>query len=188
MATDVQLRKIRGDDSERLFAWRNSADVAAYMYTDHTISSEEHARWFAGIPGDPRRAYWVIEVDGEPAGLANFYDIDKHHGRASWAYYLAGIDLRGRGIGGFVEFWMIEQAFGPMGLRKLWCEVLAFNEPVIRLHKKFGFQEEARFRQHVMKTRHPQDVVGLGLLGSEWPYQRAAMAERLMKTGFTVPG
>ena len=63
-APQVALRALRPDDKDRLLAWRNSPEVAAYMYTDHQISPEEHARWFAGIEGDPRRAYWVIEMDG----------------------------------------------------------------------------------------------------------------------------
>ena len=194
MAAVVTLRPLADGDSERLLDWRNSPGVAAYMYTDHAISPEEHARWFAGIAGDARRAYWIIAVDGAPAGLANFYDIDGAHGRASWAYYLADPSVRGKGVGGYVEYWMIAQAFGPrppqgtgLGLRKLWCEVLASNEAVWRLHQKFGFKEEARFRDHVLKGGQPQDVLGLGLLAAEWEVARPAMAARLERMGFAVP-
>jgi len=187
MAVRVTLRPLEDGDSGRLHAWRNSPEVAAYMYTDHAISPEEHARWFAGLKGDPRRAYWIIEADGAPVGLANFYDIDRSHGRAAWAYYLADPAIRGKGVGGYVEYWMIEQAFGPLALRKLWCEVLASNEAVWRLHQKFGFKEEARFRGHVLKGGQPQDVLGLGLMAEEWAVARPAMAQRLDRMGFVVP-
>ena len=63
-APKVELRPIRPDDKARLLAWRNSPDVAAYMYTDHQISADEHERWFAGIEGDARRLYWIIALDG----------------------------------------------------------------------------------------------------------------------------
>jgi UDP-4-amino-4,6-dideoxy-N-acetyl-beta-L-altrosamine N-acetyltransferase len=188
MAARVDLRPVSSDDSERLLAWRNSPAVAAYMYTDHVITPEEHDRWFAAIPDDPRRAYWIVEVDGAPAGLANIYDIDPVQRRAAWAYYLADPAVRGRGVGSYVEFCMVERAFGPLGLRKLWCEVLASNEPVLRLHRKFGFQPEARFRAHVIKAGRPQDVIGLGLLAEEWAQARPAMVERLRKSGFATPG
>ena len=49
----VTLRRLRPDDRDRLLAWRNAPEVAAYMYSDHEITAEEHARWFAGIAGDP---------------------------------------------------------------------------------------------------------------------------------------
>jgi UDP-4-amino-4,6-dideoxy-N-acetyl-beta-L-altrosamine N-acetyltransferase len=182
----VTLRPLEEADRERLYAWRNSPEVAAYMYTDHAITPQEHARWFAGIPGDGRREYRIIEIDGEPAGLANFYDIDRAQGRAAWAYYLALPSVRGQGVGGYVEYLMIERAFGALGLRKLWCEVLAGNETVWRLHQKFGFRQEALLRAHVLKGGQPQDVMGLGLLAEEWPAVRPAMALRLKRLGYAV--
>jgi UDP-4-amino-4,6-dideoxy-N-acetyl-beta-L-altrosamine N-acetyltransferase len=182
----VTLRPLQDEDRDRLYAWRNSPEVAAYMYTDHQITPDEHARWFAGVAGDGRREYRVIEIDGAPAGLANFYDIDRAQGRAAWAYYLALPSARGQGVGGYVEFLMIERAFGELGLRKLWCEVLASNEPVWRLHQKFGFRQEALLRAHVVKGGEPQDVMGLGLLAEEWPAVRPAMVERLRRLGYGV--
>lgn len=182
----VSLRPLEPADEDRLYAWRNSPEVAAFMYTDHRISAEEHARWFAGLAGDPRRDYRIIEVDGAPAGPANFADIDPVQGRASWAYYLADPAVRGKGVGGYVEFLMIERAFGEMGLRKLWCEVLITNEAVWKLHQKFGFRQEALFRAHVIKAGQPMDVMGLGLLAEEWPAVRPAMVERMKRLGYAV--
>ncbi|MDP1631821.1 MAG: UDP-4-amino-4,6-dideoxy-N-acetyl-beta-L-altrosamine N-acetyltransferase [Caulobacter sp.] len=186
-APTVTLRDLTPDDSDRLFAWRNSEAVRPYMYTDHLIAPEEHAHWFAGLPGDDRRRYWIIEMDGVPVGLANLYDIDRRHGRCAWAYYLADPSVRGLGLGSFVEFWMIEQVFGPQALTKLWCEVLASNEPVWRLHEKHGFVQEARFRRHIVKDGEAVDVFGLGLLAEDWAVRRPDMAARLAAKGFAFP-
>jgi len=185
----VDLRPLEPADSERLYAWRNSPAVSAFMYTDHPIAPEEHARWFSGIAGDAKRDYRMIVVDGVAAGLANFADIDRVQGRAAWAYYLADPSARGKGVGGYVEYLMIERAFGELGLRKLWCEVLITNEPVWKLHQKFGFRQEALFRAHVVKAGRPVDVMGLGLLAEDWPAVRPAMVERLKRLGYAVePG
>jgi UDP-4-amino-4,6-dideoxy-N-acetyl-beta-L-altrosamine N-acetyltransferase len=185
-APKVELRAVTPGDKDRLLVWRNSPEVAAYMYTDHQISDDEHARWFAGIGGDPRRAYWIIEMDGEPVGLANFYDIDRRHSRGAWAYYLAEPAVRGRGIGGYVELLMIERAFGEFGLAKLWCEVLESNKGVVRMHQRFGFKEEARLRRHILKNGAWEDVLGLGLLADEWREARSRMAGTLKAAGFPV--
>ena len=182
----VTLRPLQPDDKDRLYAWRNSPEVAAYMYTEHQISPEEHARWFYGLAGDARRDYRIIEVDGVAAGPANFYDIDRVQGRAAWAYYLADPSVRGKGVGGYIEFVMIERAFGELGLRKLWCEVLITNEPVWKLHQKFGFMQEALLRAHVIKAGQPVDVMGLGLLAEDWAQARPAMVERLARLGYAV--
>jgi UDP-4-amino-4,6-dideoxy-N-acetyl-beta-L-altrosamine N-acetyltransferase len=186
-APKMNLRPLEASDRDRLLAWRNQPEIARWMYSDHAISPEEHARWFAGALADGRRRYWVIEADGLPVGLANLYDLAPEHGRTSWAYYLADPSTRGQGIGAFVEYWVIEQVFGALSLNKLWCEVLIGNEAVWRLHEGFGFRREALFREHVRKDGVAADVVGLGLLKADWAEARSASRARLVARGFDLP-
>jgi RimJ/RimL family protein N-acetyltransferase len=82
---------------------------------------------------------------------------------------------------------VLQQVFEHMHLRKLWCEVLASNEAVWRLHETFGFVQEARFRAHILKDGAPQDVLGLGILAVDWRARRPAMAQRLRDKGFEPP-
>ncbi|MEO8115631.1 MAG: UDP-4-amino-4,6-dideoxy-N-acetyl-beta-L-altrosamine N-acetyltransferase [Phenylobacterium sp.] len=186
MAPAVSLRAPTPQDSERIRAWRNLPEVARWMYSDQPIPADEHARWFAKAMADPARRYWIIELDGAPVGLANLTDIQPEHGRCAWAYYLADPAVRGRGVGAFVEFLVIEHVFSELGLQKLWCEVLIDNEPVWRLHESFGFRREALFRNHVMKQGKPVDVVGLGLLACDWAETRPLSVERLRAKGFDI--
>lgn len=187
MAPRVELRPVEPGDKDRILAWRNSPDVRAYMYTDHEIGQGEHDAWFAGLAGDESRRYWIIEMDASPVGLANLYDIDRPNRRCAWAYYLADPRVRGAGVGSYVEYWMLEYVFEGLKLAKLWCEVLASNEPVWKLHETFGFAVEARFRGHVVKGAERVDVLGLGLLAADWRVRRPAMAERLRARGFEPP-
>jgi UDP-4-amino-4,6-dideoxy-N-acetyl-beta-L-altrosamine N-acetyltransferase len=185
-APKVRLRPLAEGDRDRLLAWRNQPEVARWMYSDHVIAPDEHARWFTAALADPRRRYWVIEADGTPVGLANLYDLAREHRRTSWAYYLADPSTRGQGIGAFVEFWVLDHVFGELKLNKLWCEVLIGNEPVWRLHEGFGFTREALFRAHVVKDGAPTDVVGLGMTAADGAAKREASAERLRARGFAV--
>lgn len=185
-APEVALRPLQPDDSPTLYRWRNSSEVARWMYTDHRIGEEEHARWFAGAAADPGRVYRVIEADGRPVGLVNLYDVDQRRRCCSWAYYLGEGAARGRGLGAFVEYVVIEHVFGAMGFHKLWCEVLIDNEPVWRLHESFGFSREAMFRDHVLKAGSWTDVVGLGLLRDDWLSLRQSCRSRLERRGFDL--
>ncbi|MDO8902566.1 MAG: UDP-4-amino-4,6-dideoxy-N-acetyl-beta-L-altrosamine N-acetyltransferase [Phenylobacterium sp.] len=182
----VQLREVTPADRERLRAWRNQPDVAQWMYTDAAISEADHARWFAAALSDPTRRYWIIALDGEPVGLANLADISPTNHRCAWAYYLASPSVRGKGVGAYVEYWVIEHVFGALGLSKLWCEVLVENEAVWKLHESFGFRREALLRQHVWKNGEPRDVVGLGLLAADWATVREASRERLRGKGYVL--
>ena len=180
----VRLRPLAAADSPRVLAWRNSPEVAAFMYTDHAISTEEHGRWFAAALAAPDRRYWIIEDDGAPVGLANVTGIDRRRRRCEWAYYLGEAGVRGRGVGAAVEFIVIDHVFSALGLHKLWCEVLEENAAVWRLHESFGFKREAHFRDHVLKAGRFQDVIGLGLLVSDWAQARDGCAARLAAKGY----
>jgi UDP-4-amino-4,6-dideoxy-N-acetyl-beta-L-altrosamine N-acetyltransferase len=183
----VRLRRLESSDSPRLLAWRNSPEVAAHMYTDHQIGQAEHDRWFERAMAADDRRYWIIEADGAPAGLANLAGIDRTASRCEWAYYLGETATRGRGLGAQVEFIVISHVFETLSLNKLWCEVLAENAGVIRLHERFGFVREALFRDHVFKAGRFHDVVGLGLLRRDWEAGKPDLAARLEAMGLS-PG
>lgn len=183
----VALRDLTPDDSDRLLAWRNLPEVARWMYSDHEISRPEHDRWFAGLAGDPTRKYWIIELDGEPVGLANLADISPAHRKAAWAYYLASPSVRGKGVGAFVEVFVLDHVFRDLALNKLCCEVLLENEAVWKMHESFGFQREALYHDHIWKGGAPHDVVGLAILAADWAKARPASVERLRARGFVIP-
>jgi len=185
-APAVVLRPAGPEDRDRLREWRNLPEISRWMYSDHEISPQEHARWFEAALADPGRIYWVIEADGTPVGLANLYDISPKDRKATWAYYLADPSVRGKGIGAYVEYLVIEAVFGQHGLNKLWCEVLSDNKGVVKLHLSFGFRQEALYRAHVWKAGAPCDVVGLGLLAEDWTQIKPACVERLRALGFAL--
>jgi UDP-4-amino-4,6-dideoxy-N-acetyl-beta-L-altrosamine N-acetyltransferase len=179
----LRLRLIEPADSARLLAWRNSPDVAAFMYTDHRIPQPEHDRWFESALAAQDRRYWIIEADAEPVGLANLARIDRTARRCEWAYYLGEPSTRGKGLGSRIEYVVLRYVFEALGFNKLWCEVLVENEAVWKLHQSFGFTREALFREHVWKDGRFQDVVGLGMLARDWEAARPSIEEKLRAKG-----
>jgi len=168
-AEGVSLRRLGLDDVTRLLAWRNLPAVAAAMYTDHPISEAEHARWFARAMSDETMRYWIIELDGDPVGLAGLYDISMRQQRAYVALYLGDERVRGRGVGSAADMLLIRYAFEELGLDKLCAEVIATNEPGVEVHRHHGFKIDGVLRGHVIKAGRRVDVVTLSLLRDEWP-------------------
>lgn len=179
----VQLRPIRPEDSAQLLAWRNAPHVAAYMYTSHVIGQAEHDAWFEKALSSPDRRYWIILRDGEGVGLANVTRIDPVARKCDWAYYLGETSTRGQGIGSCVEYIVLQEVFGPLGLNKLCCEVFLDNEAVWKLHESFGFTREALYRDHVFAGGAFRDVVGLAILARDWAAARPAAEARLRDKG-----
>jgi UDP-4-amino-4,6-dideoxy-N-acetyl-beta-L-altrosamine N-acetyltransferase len=179
----IALRDIRPGDKEKIRNWRNLPEVAKYLYTDHYITAEEHEKWFASIFDDPTRRYWMITYEQEDVGLVYLYNIDQTNERCYWAFYVAGTGLRGKGIGSFVEYSILQYVFCHLDFNRLCCEVLVSNQPVIEMHKGFGFIQEGYFRQHVIKSDQPVDVVSLAILQEEWVLKRPEIEDRMRRKG-----
>jgi UDP-4-amino-4,6-dideoxy-N-acetyl-beta-L-altrosamine N-acetyltransferase len=179
----IRMRDVQSEDKEMIRQWRNKPEVAEYMYTDHYITHEEHDRWFERISDDASCRYWIIVCDDIDVGLVNLYDVDEKNQRCYWAFYVADPSARGKGVGSFVEHFVLSYVFEELGLNKLCCEVLGFNEPVVNMHKGFGFQQEGLFRDHIIKGGKPYDVVALAMLRGDWESNKPAIEERLRKKG-----
>jgi UDP-4-amino-4,6-dideoxy-N-acetyl-beta-L-altrosamine N-acetyltransferase len=179
----INLRDITQDDFEKIRAWRNSPSVSKYMYTDHYISFEEHKHWFNRILADPLMKYWIIVSEGSDVGLIGLYNIDLANKRASWAFYLAEESVRGKGIGGYLEYFILNYSFEDLTLTKLCCEVLDINKNVVDMHKSYGFKEEGYFRQHIWKNDGAHDVHVLAILAEEWAAIKENIYCRLKKKG-----
>ena len=179
----IHLRDVQPEDKDKIREWRNLPEVARYMYTDHCITPEEHERWFQRIINDASCRYWIIVCDGIDVGLANIYNLDRRNQRCYWAFYVAAPNVRGKGVGSFVEYSVLHYVFDELGLNKLCCEVLDFNETVVNMHKSFGFQQEGLYREHIIKGGRPFDVVALAMLRKEWESQKPEIEERLRKKG-----
>lgn len=177
----IGVRNVRPEDKEKIRGWRNRPSVAQSMYTDHLIAPAEHERWFKRILDDAAVQYWIITYNGEDVGLVNLYDINKRHQRCYWAFYVAQESFKGKGVGAFVEYFILEYVFRNLGLNKLCCEVLSSNLSVVQMHKSFGFKEEGCFRQHVVKGGKPTDIHCLAILREEWKLSRPSTEERLRK-------
>ena len=177
------LRPLRSDDRDMIYNWRNSPDVAKYMFSDHQISKEEHARWFDGAIKDPSRKYWVIVYNKEEVGLVNLADVDETNKRCCYASYIVREDLRNRSIGTLAEYYILKYFFEDLGFNKISAEVFTFNHAGINVHKSLGFQEEGLFRQHRIKNGKLLDVIALAMLRSEWDKQKTEIEKKLKAKG-----
>jgi UDP-4-amino-4,6-dideoxy-N-acetyl-beta-L-altrosamine N-acetyltransferase len=173
------LRGIKSEELELMLSWRNASNVRLNMYTRHIISLEEHMAWWKRTQLSTDRQYFMYEKNGEPTGIVSFTNIDPANKNASWAFYAA--PQAPKGTGTRMEWLAIEYAFNVLGLHKLHCEVLAFNEPVIKLHQKFGFRVEGVLRQHHKVEDNFVDIYKLGILFNEWAEKSSPMKERILK-------
>lgn len=174
-----QLRAIHPNELELILTWRNAPEVRNNMYTRHEISLAEHLTWWNRVQSSSQYRHFMFEQNTDPTGIVAFTDIDTVNCHASWAFYtkpkapkLAGVSM---------EWLALEYAFNKLDLHKLYCEVLAFNESVIKLHQKFGFQVEGILREHHNISGDFVDIYCFGILKQEWQKKRVLMQDKLLK-------
>lgn len=177
---DFALRPMLDIDKDLILAWRNSERVRRNMYTDHLITQQEHDAWFTRASKDAKSAYFVFLHQDKPIGFVSFTNIDNVHGRCYWAFYLGETDVP-RGCGAAMEYLALDHAFSVMKIRKLCCEVFAFNSAVIKMHQKFGFIQEGRLAKHHLKNGQYEDIVCLAKFASDWETERTKLKQRIFK-------
>lgn len=163
------LRPADDDDLPVLLRWRNHPRVRAASFTTHEIGEAEHARWWARVRDDPARRVLVYEHDATPAGVVTFSGLEPGRTIGEWGFYLdlAGLERSGALLAAWIglERAAIGHAFGPLGLATLRGAVLAANEPVRWLHRRFGFVETGTHRREAGGV--PVDVVTIELTKGE---------------------
>lgn len=171
-----ELRALTSDDLELILRWRNDARIRSNMYSRHVIAPAEHLAWWRNMDRKAN-SYLVYSFAGSKTGVVAFNGIDQINGVSSWAFY-ADPEAK-RGFGGKMEFLALEYAFNHLRLRKLQCEVLGFNQPVLNLHAKFGFKEEGLFLRHHRYNEEFINVHRLAIFQEDWKELRAPMLDRL---------
>lgn len=148
-----------------VLSWRNHPEIRRYMYTQHEISSDEHARWFARASQDSQRHLLVFANEKTALGFINIHQIASG-GIADWGFYAAPDAPRGTGRA--LGQAALRYAFQVARLHKLCGQALAFNKRSIRFHLNLGFQREGVLRQQHFDGEQYHDVLCFGLLAREW--------------------
>lgn len=159
------VRRMTADDLAQVLRWRNHPDVRAFMFTQHEISPQEHARWFAAADGDPSRHLLIYERDGEPLGFASLTR-RSGSGVADWGFYLGPEAPRGTGTA--LGATVLEHAFGVLGLDEVRGEALSFNTASMRMHEKLGFRRSGERRQPDERGGAGHAVICFVLQRDEW--------------------
>lgn len=139
------LREATDADLAAMLAWRNQTANREVSNTSHVITPEEHAAWWARVQADPSRRVYVFEAQGRPLGVVSYFDLDPEHRTGAWGFYLDHETVAAEGLA--MTAWMqvmgeaIDQAFDVLGLETLTGEVLAHNEPVRLMNRRFRFTE-----------------------------------------------
>ena len=179
----IDLRDLVADDSERLFAWRQQAEVNRWMSDQPPQAREAHQEAFEAFLADPDRRGWIINRNSQAVGFLSLTGLTNCNRRAEWGWYIADADARGRGVGRAAEALGLDKAFDELGLEKISAEVFADNEAALKAQAAAGFRREGYLRKHALKDGQFRDVVLLAILAEEWAERRDQVRRGLQASG-----
>lgn len=176
----MPLTKLTENELDLILGWRNSANTRRVMFTNHEISREEHYEWYRRIKDDPLSLYLIFrDNSNNPKAVVCFKSLDAKQKTAFWGFYCSN-DAQ-PGISCAIELEALDFAFVNLGLRKLNCEVLAFNTAVLNLHRNAGFVQEGIFREHHDDGSNRIDVIRFGIFAAEWTASRPKVLAKVEK-------
>lgn len=164
----VTLRRIRDDDLENIMRWRMDEDITKYMNTNPKLTLEGQRKWLKSINDNSDVAYWLIEVDNEPAGVINLTGLNSPDGNLGWAYYVGEKRLRSMKTALSLEMSMYDYVFDVLGKKAVYGDVFTLNQGVIALHKLCGCEIVEEKKNHVCKEDVYYDVTFMRMTSERW--------------------
>jgi len=146
------------------------------MNSDPKLTMKDQREWYARIQQDGEKSleegrkgfYWILEVDGVPAGFVSLVDIDWEAKKLHTGVYIAEKSKRSLRLTLDIQWNLYRYSFEVLGMNKVCEEVFAENKAVNRILDMNGSIREGVLRNHVCKNGTYFDVVVRGILRSEW--------------------
>ncbi len=176
------MKLVDEQDIELIRQWRNSDLINNVSFSTQHITTEMQKAWFEKLSEGNSSVHWIIIANQDPVGYAAIKNIDLTNSRCEFAsLYLGEPDVLGSGIGAIAEYLVIDYIYKNFDLRKVYCEVLETNPKVIQLHKRFGFEVEAKLKDHYKKNDVFISVFLLGLYKESWEKNKLFLKNILFK-------
>lgn len=179
------VRAVLESDLENMMRWRMDPDITRYMNTNPKLTLEGQKKWFAGVCANPAVRYWIVEVDGEAAGVINLTGLDREDGHIGWAYYVGEKRLRSMKLALALEMSLYDYIFDVLGKKSLTGDIFTLNKGVIQLHLLCGSRIVEEKKKHVCKEGIWYDVTFMEMTADHWNEIRHT--KKYEKIRFDVP-
>ena len=165
MAGDVTIRRATAGDVDWLVALLNGEETEPFLSAAHAYDRDGIAAEVERSGRDPRRfGRFVIEVDGERAGVMGFEERSERHRIAHLGGLAVHPAFRGRGIADEAARLLQRLLFDELGFHRLELEIYAFNERACAHAERSGFVREGRKRKAYLKDGEWVDSVLYALI------------------------
>jgi RimJ/RimL family protein N-acetyltransferase len=164
----VELRRAKPPDAEFLLELLASDDVRPFLGPRTAATREEVLAEIGRSLAEPESfGRFVIEVDGEPAGMLGFHVGSERNRIARLERLAVHPRFRGRKLGDDAARLFQRHLLEELGYHRLELEIYAFNERACAHAERAGFVREGRKRRAYLKDGEWVDSVLYALLAED---------------------
>jgi RimJ/RimL family protein N-acetyltransferase len=166
-----EFRTPQMTDAEMLLDWRTRPEITRYMFTDLEPDLDRQRDWLRACNARTDFVHFIIEWRDRPVGYLSFAEIDRINLRCVPGIYLV-LEPKQRYIAAFADNFILDYAFYRLGLHKVWYQIMAGNENLLRAKPLLGMRSVGVLRQHIYKYGEFHDVHQFEITEPEWRGQR----------------
>lgn len=137
----VKLRPLEREDLRFVHQLDNNASVMRYWFEEPYEAFVELSDLYDKHIHDQSERRFVVEFEGDKAGLVELVEINHIHRRAEFQIIIAP-SHQGKGLASKAVRMAMEYGFSVLNLYKLYLIVDKENEKAIHIYSKLGFEIE----------------------------------------------
>lgn len=169
---DVSLAPLRIEHAAATFGWVSDPEVARNLGLRREPSMAATEAWITATDGSSDRRAFAIRLDATHVGNVVLDQIDSYLRAARLSIYIGEKRARGAGVGRSAVLLALAEAFGPMGLNKVWLTVHARNVGAAGLYAKVGFALEGVLRDEFVLDGELAPALRMGIVRAEFERAR----------------
>lgn len=180
----VSLRRLRDEDVENTFKWRNDPRIYKWTRQNAPLHWGAHQAWFANQWADKSLSMFMVQdKELRGVGVVGLTDIDPVNRHAEFSCYIAP-DEHGQGFGESSLKTLFDYGFKVLGLNMIWGETFDGN-PAARLFEKIGMGITGKRPDFYFREGKFIDAHLYCIKGSEWHTKTLFLARSSAARSFT---
>jgi len=164
----VELRRANPPDADFLLEPLADEDVKPFLGPRTAATYDEVREEIERSLAEPETfGRFVVEVDGEPAGMLGFHVVSERNRIARLERLAVHPRFRGRRLADDAARLFQLHLLGELGFHRLELEIYAFNERACAHAERSGFVREGRKRKAYLKDGDWVDSVLYGIVAED---------------------
>lgn len=167
--THILLRKTNVDDAADIFKWRSGA-AGKFLRQPDNYSVQSQKEWILNR-SDNEINYIIIDIKTQQkVGTIGIYDLNDFDRVANVGRLLLDDIFLTKSTPYGLEalLLMYDHVLNTMNFRKITGDILAVNEPMVKLQKFLGMKQEGYFEKHTFINGNYQDLHIMSIFTKEF--------------------